>query len=143
MRSLAPFLAIAALAVGCSSTSSSGGSVSLSFGDAGASAATFTTTPAGAAHFAGEFSASGDYEAEYTLSTTVPMGSPLASCLLSVDGATPTALAKVDDSTGQTHALTLEIQVWSGYQGQAVCNVSATNASKLGVGDIATVVVAQ
>jgi hypothetical protein len=133
---------IAAFVTGCSSGGSTGGSVELSFGDAGPDAITFTTTPAGAAAITGEFSTTGDFEGQYTLSTTIPMGTPIASCLLSVDGATPTTSTLVDDSTGQTHTLTVQIGLASGYAGQAVCNVNASNAAKPGIGDSVAIVVA-
>jgi hypothetical protein len=122
------------LATACSS-STSGGRVSLSFGDAGASAAVFTTTPAGAAMIPGEFSASGDFEGQYTLATSVPSGSPLASCLVSVDEGTPGTSVQVDASSSQAHSVTVEIALGTGYQGQGVCNVAATNNAKPNVGD--------
>jgi hypothetical protein len=125
-----------ALATGCSS-SSSGGSVNLSFGSAGASAGgVFTATPASAAAIQGQFSASGDYEGQYTLTTTIPSGSPLATCLLSVDGGTPATSVQVDASTSQTHALVVAIGLGPAYAGQGVCNVQATNNAKTNVGDI-------
>jgi hypothetical protein len=126
---------VVVLATACSS-STSGGSVSLSLGDAGASAGgVFTTTPAGAASIQGAFSASGDFEGQYTLTTSVPSGSPLATCLVSVDGGTPSDSVQVDASTSQTHTVTVEIGVAADYQGQAVCNVAATNNAKPNVGD--------
>jgi len=103
---------------------------------------TFATTPAGAAMIQGEFSASGDFEGQYTLATSVRSGSPISTCILSVDEGTPGTSVQVDASTSQTHTLTVEIQVGAGYQGQAVCNVAATNNSKPNVGNTATIVVA-
>jgi hypothetical protein len=103
---------------------------------------TFATTPAGAAMIQGEFSASGDFEGQYTLATSVRSGSPISTCILSVDEGTPGTSVQVDASTSQTHTLTVEIQVGAGYQGQAVCNVAATNDSKPNVGNTATIVVA-
>jgi hypothetical protein len=132
---LSSFLVLAATATACSS-SSSGGAVNLSFGAAGAtSVGVFTTTPAGAAMIDGQFSASGDYEGQYTLTTSVPSGSPLATCVISVDGGTPSTSVQVDASTSQTHALVVQIGVGPDYQGQAVCNVSALNNAKPNVGD--------
>jgi hypothetical protein len=123
------------LATACSS-SKTGGGVSLSFGDAGAAAAgVFTTTPAGAGMIQGEFSASGDFEGQYTLATSVPSGSPLASCLVSVDEGTPSTSVQVNASTSQTHSVTVEIGLGADYQGQGVCNVAATNNAKPSVGD--------
>jgi hypothetical protein len=125
-----------ALAAACSSSTASGGSVSLTFGAAGATAGgVFTTTPAGAAMIQGELAVTGDYEGAYTLTASVPSGSPLATCLVSVDGAAPSASVQVDASTGQAHAVTVEIGVGAEYQGQAVCNVAATNNAKPNVGD--------
>jgi hypothetical protein len=124
-----------ALATACSS-SSSGGSVNLSFGPAGAtSVGVFVTTPAGAAMIQGQFSASGDYEGQYTLTTSVPSGSPIATCLIAVDGGSPSTSVQVDASTSQSHTLTVEIGVAADYQGQAVCNVAAMNNAKPNVGD--------
>jgi hypothetical protein len=129
------FSSVVVLAAACSSTTS-GGAVSLSFGSGGASAGgVFTTTPAGAAMIEGAFSASGDFEGEYTLAASVPSGSPLASCLVSVDGGTPSTSVQVDAATSQTHTVTVQIAVGGGYQGQAVCNVAATNNAKPNVGD--------
>jgi hypothetical protein len=128
------------LATACSSTTTTGGAVSLSFGAAGASAGgVFTTTPAGAAMIQGEFSASGDYEGEFTLTASVPSGSPLATCLVSVDGGTLGASVQIDATTSQTHTVTVEIGVAAGYQGQAICNVAATNNAKPNVGDTVTI----
>jgi hypothetical protein len=124
------------LATACSSSSTSSGSVSLSFGAPGAtSVGVFVTTPAGAAMIQGELSVSGDYEGQYTLTATVPSGSPLATCLVAVDGGTPSTSVQVDASTSQTHTVTVEIGVAADYQGQAVCNVAATNNAKPNVGD--------
>jgi len=95
----------------------------------------FVTTPAGAAMIQGELSVSGDYEGQYTLTATVPSGSPLATCLVAVDGGTPSTSVQVDASTSQTHTVTVEIGVAADYQGQAVCNVAATNNAKPNVGD--------
>jgi hypothetical protein len=123
------------LATACSS-STSGGSANLSFGAPGAtSVGVFVTTPAGAAMIQGTFSASGDYEGQYTLTTSVPSGSPLATCLVAVDGGTPSTSVQVDASTSQTHTVTVEIGVAADYQGQAVCNVAAMNNAKPNVGD--------
>jgi hypothetical protein len=123
------------LATACSTTTSGGG-VSLSFGAAGATAGgVFTTTPASAAMIQGEFSASGDFEGQYTLTASVPSGSPLATCLVSADDGTPSTSVQVDASTSQTHTLTVEIGVSADYHGQAVCNVAAANNSKPNVGD--------
>jgi len=134
MRS-AWLLSVVVLATACSSTTSGGG-VSLSFGDAGASAGgVFTTTPAGAASIRGAFSASGNFEGEYTLTTSVPSGSPLATCVISVDGGPAGESVQVDASTSQTHIVTVEIGVAADYQGQAVCNVAASNDAKANVGD--------
>ena len=135
MRSvwLSSFIVFAAA---CGSSTTSGGAVNLSFGDAGAtSGGVFTTTPAGATMIHGTFSASGDFEGQYTLATSVPSGSPLASCLISVDGGTPSASVQIDASSSQASTLTVEIELGSGYEGQAVCNVAATNNSKPNVGD--------
>jgi hypothetical protein len=127
------------LATACSSTTNGGG-VSLSFGDAGATAGgVFTTTPAGAARIQGEFSASGDFEGQYTLTASVPSGSPLATCLVSVDEGTPSNSVQVDASTSQTHTVTVEIGVAADYQGQALCNVAAANNAKPNVGDSVTI----
>jgi hypothetical protein len=123
------------LAAACSS-SSSGGSANLSFGPPGAtSVGVFVTTPAGAAMIQGEFSATGDYEGQYTLTTSVPSGSPIATCLVSVDGGTPSTSVQVDASTSQTHTLIVQIGVAADYQGQAVCNVAATNNARPNVGN--------
>jgi hypothetical protein len=130
---LLPFALVFAAAC---STSTSGGAANLSFGPPGAtSVGVFTTTPAGAAMIQGEFSATGDYEGEYTLTTSIPQGSPLATCLISVDGGTPSASVQVDASTSQTHTLTVEIGVAADYQGQALCNVAAMNDAKTNVGN--------
>jgi|HubBroStandDraft_6_1064221.scaffolds.fasta_scaffold1268196_2 hypothetical protein len=131
------------VATACSSTTSGGG-VKLSFGDAGATAGgVFTTTPAGAAMIQGDFSASGDFEGQYTLATSVPSGSPLATCVISVDEGTPSASVQVNASTSQTHTVTVEIGVAADYQGQAICNVAATNDAKPNVGDEVTIQVGE
>jgi hypothetical protein len=123
-------------AAACGSSTTSGGAVSLSFGAAGAtSGGVFTTTPAGAAMIQGTFSASGNFEGQYTLTASVPSGSPIASCLISMDGGTPSASAQIDASSSQPSTLTVEIGLGPGYQDQAVCNVTATNNSKPNVGD--------
>jgi hypothetical protein len=124
------------LATACSSstTSGSGGAVNLAFVGA-TQGGVYTTTPAGAAMIKGDFSASGDYEGEYTLTASVPSGSPLATCLVSVDGGTPSASVQVDASTSQTHTLIVEIGVGPDYEGQAICNVGATNNAKPNVGN--------
>jgi hypothetical protein len=133
---------ILVLATACGSATTHEGGVSLAFGDAGATAETFATTPAGAAMIQGEFSASGNFEGQYTLATSVRSGSPISTCILSVDEGTPGTSVQVDASTSQTHTLTVETQVGAGYQGQAVCNVAATNNAKPNVGNTATIVVA-
>jgi hypothetical protein len=132
------------VATACSSTTSGGG-VKLSFGDAGATAGggVFTTTPAGAAMIQGDFSASGDFEGQYTLAASVPSGSPLATCVISVDEGTPSASVQVNASTSQTHTVTVEIGLAADYQGQGICNVGATNNAKPDVGDAVTIQVAE
>jgi hypothetical protein len=147
------FFSIAAFATGCSTAGSAGseGGVDLSFGDAGPFAATYTP-PAGAA-ITGEFSTTGNFEGQYTLSTQVPMGSPLASCVLSIDGAAPTIVssgtgpitssASVDDSTGQVHTLSVQVGPSSAFQGQAVCTVKAANVAKPNVGDSIDIVIVE
>ena len=134
-----------ALVSACSSSSgSTGGAVNLTFGDAGATqVGTFVTTPEGAAMIEGSFSASGDYEGQYTLSTSVPMGSPLATCLVSVDEGAPSTSVQVDASTSQTHTVTVEIGVGPGYQGQALCNVAASNNARPNIGNEVTISVSE
>ncbi len=107
------------------SSSSSGGGCSVTLGNSGPNPLAYTTTPAGAAKITGTFSAYGDGEGQYTLSTSVPAGSPLSSCLVSVDGGTLGTSVQVDASTSATHSLTIEIAVGAGYQGNAVCDFSA------------------
>jgi hypothetical protein len=132
------------LATACSSTTTNGGGVQLSFGGAGATeVGVFTTTPAGGAMIQGAFSASGDYEGEYTLTTSIPSGSPLATCLVSVDGGTPSTSVQVDASSSQAHTVSVQIGVSSAYQGQGVCNVAATNNAKPNVGDTVLIQVSQ
>ncbi len=129
------------LTAACSSSNGGGsGSVNLSFGDAGATGVgVFTTTPTGAAMIEGEFSASGDFEGQYTLSASVPVGSALATCLVSVDDGAPGTSVEVDASTSQVHALTVEIGVGAAYQGQAICNVAATNNARPNIGNEVTI----
>jgi hypothetical protein len=137
-------LSFVLLLVTACSSSSSGGAVNLSFGAPGAtSVGVFTTTPAAAAMIQGEFYASGDFEGQYTLAASVPSGSPLATCLVSVDGGTPGTSVQVNASTSQTHAVIVEIGVGAGYQGQAVCNVAATNNARPNVGDTVIIQVSQ
>jgi hypothetical protein len=130
--------------VACGSSTTSSG-VDLTFGPAGATSAAgvFTTTPGAAAMIQGELSATGDFAGEYTLTTSVPSGSPLATCLVAVDGGTAATSVEVDAASGQTHTVTVEITVGPAYQGQAVCDVTATNEAKAGVGDTVIISVTQ
>jgi hypothetical protein len=114
---------IVALAAACGS-STTGGAVSLSFGDAGAtSGGVFTTTPAGAAMIQGTFSATGNFEGQYTLATSVPSGSPIASCLVSVDGGTSSTSVQINASSSQAHTLTVEIGVGPDYRNPSASGV--------------------
>jgi hypothetical protein len=129
------------LATACSSSSTTLGAVHLTFGDSASELETFTTTPAGAAMIVGSFSVVGDYAGQYTLTTSVPTSSPIASCLVSVDGGTPSTSVPIDGSTSQTHTVTVAIEVGLGYDGQAVCNVSALNDARKNIGESVTIVV--
>ena len=135
-----PFFAVVAV-LGCSSNSGPGsgsGAVTLTLGPAAASDV-YDTTPAGAGSITGSFSASGDYEGSYTLTTSIPMGSPLASCTLSVNGGSPSTSVRVTDSTGDSYKLEVQIGVGAAYAGQGICDVNASNDAKPGIGSSVTI----
>jgi hypothetical protein len=121
-------------------SSNEGGAVALSFGS-GDDTGTFDTSPADAGMIAGTFSATGDAEGQYTLTTSVPSGSPIATCLVAVDGGAASTSVHIDASTSAVHALTAEIGVGAGYQGQGVCNVTALNTALPNEGNEVIIVV--
>jgi len=134
------FALVAVLGCSSSGSDSSGGAVHLTFGPA-AESLEFDTTPAAAGMITGSFSATGDYEGSYTLTTSIPMGSPLASCYVSVNGGTPSTSVSVVDSSGESYTLEVQIAVGGAYAGQGVCNVSASNDAKPGIGNSVAIAV--
>ncbi|HEY1546687.1 MAG TPA: hypothetical protein VGG28_02650 [Kofleriaceae bacterium] len=127
------------MSAACTS-SDDGGAVALSFGS-GDDTGSFDTSPADAGMIAGTFSASADAEGVYTLTTSIPSGSPIATCLVAVDGGVASTSVQIDASTSAVHALTAQIGVGAGYQGQGVCNVTALNTVRPNEGNEVIIVV--